>query len=394
MRAGPSVLLLLAAGILSGCAGTERGLRLILLTDLTGPHSPTGQGIRMAAELALTEHQSALSDAGWRVELAAFDACGSSPDLPGAISRIASQPDVFCAVVHTTAEGNISAAQILHAAGIPTVLPLDTSPLPAGERFPETAWLSPDDPTHGAAAAEWAAAAGFTDVFLLTDSSRHAQAVGEGFLQRAGDLGLSVSASLLPVEINSTAWIPSFNTASADLVVFSGSSGFAGSILGSLESLAYSGSFFFAESEGEDRLPKDFSSGTVRIFFSPAAEHSEDFLRAGRFADAFRDAYGTDPPDLAGPGYEAAAICLQSLLHAGGSDPASPSPRAGILAEWQTDVVFHGMTGDYSPARGRPCRISIFARPADSESAWEPVFPDPAAGGTDSVCGWTAAAGG
>jgi hypothetical protein len=199
---------------------------------------------------------------------------------------------------------------------------------------------------------------------------------------------------LLPMENDSSGWIPSFNNASPDLVVFSGSSVFAGSVLASLETLAYPGSFFFAESEGEDRLPKDFSSASIRIFFSPGVQHSEDFLRAGRFADAFRDAYGTDPPDLAGPGYDAAAICLQSLLRAGGPDPASPAPRAGILAEWQTGVVFHGTTGDYSPARGRPCRILIFTRPADSESAWEPVFPDAAAGGAGAGCGWTAAASG
>ncbi len=382
-----SVVLLLAAGILTGCGKNERGLRILTLTDLTGPQSAIGQGIRMAAGLALLENQAALLDAGWRVDVTAFDTYASSQNLSDAVSQIASQPDAFCAVVHTDTAGNSSAEQILHTAGIPTILPLETTPLSAGGGHAETVWLSADDQTHGAAAAEWAAANADSKIFLLTDSNRHAQAVGKGFLHRAEDLGLTVSVFPFSAGEDPSDWIPSFKSAAPQTVFFSGSSRLAGSTLGALEGLTFQGSFFFAESEAEDRLPKDFFSETIRLFFSPAAEHSEDFAKNSEFADKFRNAYEVDPPDLSALGYDAAAVCIQSLLKADGSDPSPSSLRARIISRWQSGEIFAGITGDFSPARGRPCRIPIFTRSPNTESPWTPVVSAGTMNGAEDGCG-------
>jgi ABC-type branched-subunit amino acid transport system substrate-binding protein len=386
MRTPPAALLLLAAGFLSGCGGADRGLRLVTLTDLTGPHAAIGQGIRMAVELALADRRAELLDAGWRIGLASFDAFESSPDLPDAVSRIAAQADVFCAVAHTSTDGNIAAAQILNAAGIPVLLPAETAPLPSGSGLAETAWLSADDPTRGGAIANWAAKS-FADILLLMDSGRHAQAVGGGFLKRAGELGVSVSISPFPADDDPSGWALSIHRASPKLIVFSGSSSTAGTLLGSLENLEYSGAFFFAESEADDSLPEVFSSDRIRIYFSPAAEQSEAFLRPGHFAVAFRGAYDADAPDLSGLGYDAAAICLQSLLLAGNTGADPTTLRMEIAAEWRTDFMLHGLTGEYSPAR-RPCRTSIYVRSDDSPTGWQSVSPL-----ADSGCGRVAGGG-
>jgi branched-chain amino acid transport system substrate-binding protein len=371
-----------------GCRRSEHGLRIVTLTDLTGPQAVVGQGIRLAAELALAENQTPLRNAGWRVELTAYDAYGFAQDLPASVSRLASQADAFCAVVHTGSEGNASASQILHAAGIPAVYPLETAPLPDGEEPMDTVWLSADDSTHGAAAAEWAAANARTIILLLLDSNPHAQAVGEGFLRRAEDLGLSVSGVQLSAVQDPSEWIPSFYSTPPQLVFFSGSSDLAGSILAVLEDLSFHGSFFFAECEGENRLPKTFFSDTIPLFFSPAAEQSEDFMRIDGFADRFREAFGADPPDLSALGYDAAVVCLQTLLEIDASDTGPTSPRERTISIWQAGKTFQGITGGYS-ARGRPCRTALFTRFGNSESPWTPVLPAGTINGSNPDCGQT-----
>ncbi|MFN2299316.1 MAG: ABC transporter substrate-binding protein [Anaerolineales bacterium] len=382
-----SAWLLLAAVVLGGCRWSGHSLRIITLTDLTGPKAIFGQGIRTAAGLALEDYREILLDAGWRVELTAFDAHPSAHDLPSAVSNMAFDPDVVCAVVHTGTGGNVSAAQIFHSAGIPTIVPAETAPLPSGPGLEDTVWLSADDRMHGATAAEWAVAAGQTRLFLLTDPDAHAKAVGEGFLLRAEELGGWVAGFPLSPEHYPSEWIPSFQAVEPDLVFFSGSSIVAGSILRDLEALSYHGSFFFAESEGEDRLAEDFASETIPLLYSPAVEYSEQLEQDVGFAERYRSASNADPPELSALGYDAAAICLQSLLALDSTNAGPSSPRKRILAEWHEGISFRGITGEYSTAGGRPRNVRIFVRNADSDGSWSIANAGLAPQGTASAHG-------
>jgi ABC-type branched-subunit amino acid transport system substrate-binding protein len=386
MTARSSAILLLTAFVLAGCQRSGRGLRIAILTDLTGPQAEFGQGIRAAADLALADYRDILGRTGWRVDLAAFDAHNSAHDQPDAVSRIALDPDVFCVVVHSGTEENLTAAQILHTAGIPTIMPLETAPLSSGVGLADAVWLSADDRMHGAAVAEWAADGGRTRVFLLTDQDARALAVGEGFALRADELGLQTTGFPVSPNRHASDWIHSFPAAEPHLVFFSGSSRQAVTILRDLETLSFHGSFLFAESEGEDRLPEDFASETVALFFSPAVEHSEAFARNGEFAERYRSAYHTSAPDLSVMGYDAAAICLQSLLALDAADPGPYSPREQIGSHWRSGVTFPGLAGDYSTAGVRPCRVRIFARPADSDGAWSAADTEPTGEDADSAC--------
>jgi ABC-type branched-subunit amino acid transport system substrate-binding protein len=382
-----SAWLLLAAVVLGGCQWRARGLRIITLTDLTGPQATFGQGIRIAAGLAVEDYREALLDAGWRVELTAFDAHHSAHDLPAAVSNMAFDPDVVCAVVHTGTEETFSAAQIFHSAGIPTIAPVETSPLPSSPGLEDTIWLSADDRMHGTAAAEWAVAAGQTRFFLLTDPDAHAKAIGEGFLLRAEELGGWVAWLPLSPDHHPSEWIPSFQAVEPHLVFFSGSSVVAGSILRDLEALSFHGSFFFAESEGEDRLAEDFTSETISLFFSPAVEYSEKFEQDAGFAERYHSAYNADPPELSALGYDAAAICLQSLLALDSTDAGPSSPRERVLTQWHEGISFRGITGEYSTTGGRPRNVRIFVRNADSAGSWSIANAGSLPQGTDSAHG-------
>jgi ABC-type branched-subunit amino acid transport system substrate-binding protein len=380
------VLLLLWAGILAGCGKAEHRVRIVTLTDLTGPQALFGDGIRTAAALALAEKQADLEAAGWQVELVSYDAHSSAQDLTSTITRIAAQTDIACALVHTGTAGNLSAVQIFRAAGIPAVLLAETAPLPDGYSSPQTIWLSPDDRTHGSGNADWMAIHNYANVFLIADTGEHAQGIQAGFLPHAEALGLRITLFRIAPDQDPSAWIPSFMSAPPQLVYYSGSPDSIPSILADLEGLEFRGSFFFAESEGEDALPKRFASEHIRLFFSPATAHSEDFFRPVQFAEKYRNAYKTDPPPLSALGFDAAALCILPLLDTNAADPSRPSPRMEIISRWQSGEEWEGVTGVYSFAGGRPCRTWIYTPAEDSNAVWIPATVSGATESADPGC--------
>jgi len=373
LKAARMIALLLAgAGFFTGCGNAARHLRLVTLTELTGPHAASGDGIRKAAGMALEEYREALDNAGWHVELAAFDANLPAQDFSAVISRIASQPDVVCAVLHTTTAGIFASIPPLRTAGIPAVFPAETTPLPENDPPPGTLWLSPDDRIHGAADAEWIAAGGFAGVLLLVEPDGHSQAIADGFLQRAETLSLPVTQFQLSPQQYSSPWILSLNTAAAQLVYFSGSVSTISSLLRDLEGAGFQGTFFFAEGEAEDQIPASVGSGAIPFIFSPAAFHSENGFRDGQFAEKFQTAYRSNPPPLSELGFDASALCLRPLLRINSGDPNPSVTRDAIRSAWRAGGTWDGFGGSYSFDGIRPCRTWIFAPLGDAVTGRAP----------------------
>jgi ABC-type branched-subunit amino acid transport system substrate-binding protein len=377
---------LLGAVLLSACGNFERKLRLVTLTDLTGPQAVYGDGIRTAAALALADRSPLLEAAGWRIELTAYDARGSTEDLAADIARIAAQPDVFCAVVHTRTDGIFLSLPSLRAAGIPVVLPVETTPLSDDNAFPAAAWLSSDDRAHGAADADWAAANGFQSVFMLVESMDHSQTIAESFRQRAVFLSMDVTRQAVSSNRYSNAWILPFSAAAPQLVYFSGSAFAIPALLRALEETGYHGAFLFAEGEAEDQIPTPYQSDSIRLLFSPATADSEFFSRDSLFTEKYRAAYKVIPPPLSALGYDAASLCLQPLLETDALDPNFSAPRKMILSAWQKDGLSVGATGEYPAGGGRPCRTWMYSPPRDSAVDWIPLLEEDDPAGTTAAC--------
>jgi ABC-type branched-subunit amino acid transport system substrate-binding protein len=378
---------LLGAVLLSACGKFERKLRLVTLTDLTGPQAVFGDGIRTAAALALADRRPALEAGGWRIELAAYDAHGSTEEpAAAAAARIAAQPDVFCAVVHTATEGIFLSLPALRAAEIPVVVPAETTPLSGSDSFPAAAWLSSDDRTHGAADADWAAAYGFQSVFLLVESMDHSQTIAESFRQRADSLSIKITRQTVSSRGYSSAWTLSFTATAPQLVYFSGSALTIPPLLRDLEETGFHGAFLFAEGEAEDQIPTLYQSDSIRLLFSPATADSEDFSQDESFLERYRAAYEMDPPPLSELGYDAAALCLQPLLGAAALDPSLSTPRKIILSAWQSKGMSVGSTGEFAPGGGRPCRTWIYSPPRGSAVDWVPLPGEDDPAGTAATC--------
>jgi ABC-type branched-subunit amino acid transport system substrate-binding protein len=374
-------LLLLWAGFLAACGRVERKVRIVTLTELTGPQAAFGVGIRRAAALALAERRDALLAAGWNVELAAFDANSSPPELESTIRRIAADADTVCAVVHTDTPGNLLASGIFHSAGMGHVLPAETASLPDAASQPETFFLSPDDRSHGISDAEWSASRGYTRILLTADSNAHALSIGAGFRERAEALGSTVYTFRILSDGDFNDWPASFASIRPDLVYFSGSSQYIPRLLSWISTSGLSIPFFMAQSTPEDLPPQDPISDTLAIIFSPATTDSKGLLGMRPAMEDYRAAYGANPPALAALGYDGAAICAAPLLEKNAWNLGSSSARAQVVAAWRSGGVYHGITGSYPFGGKRPCRIPIFFRAGNPEAEWTPrVAPEPNGG--------------
>jgi ABC-type branched-subunit amino acid transport system substrate-binding protein len=372
-------LLFLSAGILAACGRVERKVRIAVLTDLTGPRAVYGEGIRRAAVLALEEQRSALLAAGWDVELRAFDAGVSAPELDPTIRGIASDPDTFCAVVHTDSDGNLAAAKIFHPAGIAHILPAETASLPDPASQPETIFLSPDDRSHGASDAEGALSRAAVRILLTTNADAHALSIAGGFCQRAQSGGLTVYNFQIISEQDLADWTSSYQSIRPDLVYFSGSSQLALSLLDRMAASGFPGSLFFAQDNPEDPLPSNFTSDSVTLMFSPATADSGGAAVVPAAINNYRAAYGSDPPALAALGYDAASFCVSPLLKKGTGNLSPANARSWVLDQLRVGDVYQGLTGSYTFGSGRPCQILIYLGAQNPLSGWTPVpTPGPA----------------
>jgi len=379
MKRATLALFLLSAGILAACGRVERKVRIAVLTDLTGPRAVYGEGIRRAAALALEERRVALLAAGWDVDLAAFDAHSSAPELDATIRAIASDPDTFCAVVHTDFEGNLAAAKIFHPAGLANILPAETASLPDPASQPETLFLSPDDRSHGASDAEGALSRAAVRILLTTDGDTHALSIAAGFRERAQSGGLTVYNFQIISEQDLADWTSSYQSIRPDLVYFSGSSQLALSLLDRMAASGFPGSLFFAQDNPEDPLPSHFTSDSVTLMFSPATADSGGAAVVPAAINNYRTAYGADPPAMAALGYDAGSFCLSPLLKKSTGNLSPASARSWVLDQLRAGGVYPGLTGSYNLGGERPCQIPIYLGAQNSLSGWTPVpTPGPA----------------
>lgn len=372
-RRFPLFLLLIGAGILSACGRAERNLRIATFTNLTGPQAVFGQGIRRGTMLSLAAHRVALGEAGWHLETAAFDARVESDDLPAAVSRIASDPEIVCAIIQTDTAGNLSVAPLFHAAGIPAVLPAETAPLPAP--FPDAVLLSPEDSAHGSADAGWLAAQGFGRVFLLAGSDIHARNIAGGFLRRAESAGVNVFPAAVSDPNEPPAWSAAYSVSSPEIVYFSGSADRIAGLLGDLDRLGFHGPIFYAESDPQEELPEPPASFRTRFYFSPATADSESFGSIASFDREYRSAYGEDPPPLAALGFDAATACLLPLITRG-----RPAPRSQTASDWFSGIRFEGLTLTSDDLSARSCPGDLYVFSGETDAGWTPIPRDSTSG--------------
>jgi ABC-type branched-subunit amino acid transport system substrate-binding protein len=366
-------LLILSAGMLAACGRVERKVRIAVLSDLTGPRSASGEGIRLAAALALEERRAALLAAGWNVELEAFDAGGPAPDWDATLRSIAADPLTVCAVLHAGRDVNFSAADIFQSAGLAFVLPAETALLPSSVSSLPAVYLAPDDRIHGASDAGWALSRSPARILLTTDSDPHALSIGEGFRDRAQSGGSAVFSYRINTPQDLSDWSASFKSIRPDLVYFSGSSGLAQSILERMAASGSAGPLFYAQDDPEDPLPAAFASESLPLVFSPATADSAGAAALSAARDKFHAAYGADPPALAALGYYAAAICLSLLLQRNPADLLPTDARSWVLDRLRAGGVFSGLTGSYSLDGERPGRVPIYLHAPKPGSAWTPA---------------------
>ena len=141
-----------------------------------------------------------------------------------------------------------------------------------------------------------------------------------------------------------------------------------------------------AQSNPEDLPPQNLTSDTLALVFSPATTDSEGSLGMQPTLEKYRAAYGTNPPALAGLGYDAAAICAAPLLEKNAWYSSPSSARAQVVAAWNSGGVYRGITGSYSFGGKRPCRIPIYLRAGNPEAVWTPVVAPEPIGATPFDC--------
>ncbi|MCA2001823.1 MAG: branched-chain amino acid ABC transporter substrate-binding protein, partial [Chloroflexi bacterium] len=189
-------VLVVASLALSACGGGGGGaaktIKIATQSPLSGDQSVVGVDIKRGAELGLEQMSGALTEMGFKVELAPFDD-QANPDTGVANAKqIVSDPAILCVVGHYNSGVQIPSSEEYHNAGLANVSPANTNPKVTTRGYLEVNRIVGRDDVQGVVGAQFAAKQGMKTAFVVHDKTAYGQGIAEFFKQEAEKQGIEV----------------------------------------------------------------------------------------------------------------------------------------------------------------------------------------------------------
>jgi branched-chain amino acid transport system substrate-binding protein len=175
-------------------------IKIGALAPLSAPGSVTGgQAMKAAFEIALDEINTAGGVLGQQVELVLVDTEGLPERGTAAMERLISQEGVVAVVGEYHSAVGLTAKEVAHANGMPTVFAETWSRDITAVQYPEVFRIAPLSPVVSAVDAEFVASLGFEKVVIMSENTGYgipAAADTEAFLAEKGIEAVSFFADL------------------------------------------------------------------------------------------------------------------------------------------------------------------------------------------------------
>lgn len=299
-------LMLVASLVLASCGGATTGggtIKIATQSPLSGDMSAVGSDIKNGAQLALEQLSGALTEMGFKVELAPYDDQGNPDTGVANAKNIVSDPAVLCVVGHYNSGVQIPSSEEYHTAGLANVSPANTNPNVTGRGYPEVSRICGRDDVQGSVGAQFANGKGMKSAFVVHDKTTYGQGIAEYFRQEAERLGMTVLGfEGTDEKANFDAILTPVISANPDVIYFGGMYGQAAVLFKQAREKGYMGMFLSddgfdssvaAEIGGEALLQ---GAGT---FYSTVSGPAAVYPGTAKFITDFKAKFDHDPQPFA-----------------------------------------------------------------------------------------------
>jgi branched-chain amino acid transport system substrate-binding protein len=346
-------MLAIATMVLAACGGggaTEaKTIKIATQSPLSGDMSVVGVDIKRGAELGVEQMGTALTEMGFKIELAPFDDQGNPDTGVANAKQIVSDPAILCVVGHYNSGVQIPSSEEYHNAGLANVSPANTNPKVTTRGYLEVNRIVGRDDVQGVVGADFAAAQGMTSAFVVHDKTAYGQGIAEFFRQEAEETGIQVLGFEGTEEkANFDALLSPILAANPDVVYFGGMYGQAAVLFKQAREKGYEG--MFLSDDGFDSSDAAKIGGQALLdgkgaYYSTVSGPASVYPGTAKFIADFKAKYSSDPQPFAAQGFDSAGICLKAIEVAAKAKNGEMPTRAEVAQAIRGLKDYPGITG-------------------------------------------------
>ncbi len=370
-------LLVIASMVLTACGGgsAAKTIKIATQSPLSGDQSVVGVDIKRGAELGLEQMSAALTEMGFKVELAPFDDMANPDTGVANAKQIVSDPAILCVVGHYNSGVQIPSSEEYHNAGLANVSPANTNPKVTTRGYAEVNRIVGRDDVQGVVGANFAFNKGMKSVFVVHDKTAYGQGIAEFFKQEAERLGMQVLGFEGTEEkANFDAILSPILAANPDVLYFGGMAFQAAVLFKQAREKGYMGMFLSDDGFDSSDAAKIAGDALVQgggTFYSTVSGPASVYPGTAKFIADFKAKFGSDPQPFAAQGFDAMGICLKAIENAAKAKNGEMPTRAEVTQAIRALQGYSGITGNFTfNSIGDPVTAQYFII--------QVVSPDPA----------------
>lgn len=371
-------MLVIASMVLTACGGggaASKTIKIATQSPLSGDQSVVGVDIKRGAELGLEQMSGALTEMGFKVELAPFDDMANPDTGVANAKQIVSDPAILCVVGHYNSGVQIPSSEEYHNAGLANVSPANTNPKVTTRGYAEVNRIVGRDDVQGVVGANFAFNKGMKSVFIVHDKTAYGQGIAEFFKQEAERLGMQVLGFEGTEEkANFDAILSPILAANPDVLYFGGIAFQAAVLFKQAREKGYMGMFLSDDGFDSSDAAKIAGDALVQgggTFYSTVSGPASVYPGTAKFIADFKAKFGSDPQPFAAQGYDAMGICLKGIEAAAKAKNGEVPTRAEVTQAIRNLQNYSGITGNFTFNKiGDPVSAQYFII--------QVVSPDPA----------------
>jgi ABC-type branched-subunit amino acid transport system substrate-binding protein len=333
MRSAVIALLVVVCTALPAPVSAQRGtVKLSTQSPLSGDLAALGEGIKLAAQLAVDRLKEPIEKAGFRVELAPFDD-QARPDVGVTNAKaIIADSEILAVVGHLTGGVTLPASEVYKDVGLAMISPAATDPLVTDRGLPNVSRVCGRDDVQAAVAAQFAHdTLKARTVYIVHTRSPYGRTIGETFQDHAKRLGVQVLGFESTDE--RTSFGPLLRPIKAKnpaLLFFAGEYPQAAPLFRQARDEGIAAPLMGPDGLDSSELLTLAGEAVIGMHYTTVAGPIKEYPKAREFADEYRRRYGKEPEAFAAHAYDAAAIALKAVATAIREGRGQPATREAV----------------------------------------------------------------
>jgi branched-chain amino acid transport system substrate-binding protein len=354
-----NTLTLIASAIIAGAVAfggnalaQDKGtIKIVTHSPLSGPNSPSGEAIKLGAQLALEEHGKLVTGMGFKVALQPEDDQANPTVGVANANRLINDQDILAVVGHYNSGVFIPSSEVYAKASLVAVSPANTAPAVTDRdsvRAIANRICGRDD-IQGPVGADFVAKnLKAKKVYVINDKTAYGAGIAETFEAAVKKAGVAVTFST-GVDDKETDFSSILNRAAVDkpdVIYFGGYYQQGGLFIKQMRQKKVGAVFIGGDGLDSADLQKIAGAESMtKVYFTTTGVPLSKLPAAQKFAQTYKTKFKKEPEGYSAYGYDSMRVVLQAIADAAKANGGKKPTREQVAAAVRK-VSFNGLTGN------------------------------------------------